>query len=194
MKKIIKGSVYNTKTAKKICEKFTEAPEFEYGAVVKKLQQLYKTKSGKYFFYFRREFRADVVVNNDDLYPQFEEQEVVDEKIEPVSFQAAFRFASEVYSDPHIDLEEKENIEKYFPALTDEGVDENKKYQKKIYLSEKASWYLEMMIDEFKDTNSSFIEKLIIEEYKRLYSEGVMKNDPFFEMEDETKKEMGQDK
>jgi hypothetical protein len=184
VKKVIRGSVYNTETARKICEKFTEGPEHAKGAIVKKLQQLYRTKSAKYFIYVRREFETWVAVNNDDLDPIYEEQEVIEEKILPVSFDFAFQFASEIYADSETDSETKEAIVKFFPALSEEGIDENKKIQKKIYLSEKANRYLEMTLEESNDTISSFVEQLIVEEYKRLYSKGIMKNDPFFEMED----------
>lgn len=184
MKKIIEGSVYNTETAKKICEKFSEEPEHAKGAVVKKLQQLFKTKSGKYFFYVKKEIETWVVVNNDDLDPKFEEQEVIEEKILPISYDLAVQFASEIHSDPDLDSASKNMIGKYFPELTEKIKDENKKIQKKLYISEKANCYLEMMLEETDDTNSSFIEKLIIKEYERQYAKGIMKKDPFFEMED----------
>ncbi|WP_062050357.1 hypothetical protein [Bacillus sp. JCM 19034] len=83
-----------------------------------------------------------------------------------------------------ISPETEKVIGNYFPELIDDKVNEVKKIQKKIYISEKANWYLEMMITENTDTNSSMIEKLIVKEYQRLYSKGIMTRDPYFEMED----------
>lgn len=180
MKKVIDGALYNTQTAKKICERLSEGPDHLKGAQVKKIKQLYKTRSGNYFFYIKLEFNIEVAVNKDDLNPIHEAHDVIDEKIIPVTYELAFQFASEVNSDPNPDS----NIAKYFPELVKEDINKNSKTQKKIYLSEKADWYLRMMIQESDDTNSSFIEKLIIEKYQALYSKGVMNRDPFFEMED----------
>ncbi|WP_156323979.1 hypothetical protein [Bacillus sp. JCM 19034] len=44
MKKVIKGAVYNTETAKKICEQVTDENDYEIGAYVNKLKQLFKNK------------------------------------------------------------------------------------------------------------------------------------------------------
>lgn len=182
MKKVIKGAVYNTETAKDICERASEEPKHEKGTVVKQLQQLYKTRSNKFFFYVKSEFTTPVVVNNDDILPKFEEQEVMDEQIIPVSYDNALQFASEVSSTSN---SEKKTIAKYFPELAGEKSTNNIKIQKKLYLSEKANWYLELMLleGEEEETNSNFVEKLIIKEYRRLYKKGVMVRDPFFEME-----------
>ncbi|MUV37074.1 hypothetical protein JNUCC1_00880 [Lentibacillus sp. JNUCC-1] len=179
MKKTIEGAVYNTKTAQKICERFTHEPKHEKGANVKQLQQLFRTRSNKFFFYVKSEFTTPVVVNNDDIFPEFEEQEVIDEQIIPVSYEKALQFASEISADSK---SEKNMIRKYFPELV-EGQGE-KKIQKKLYLSEKANWYLELMLQEGTDTNSSLVEKLITEEYRRLYKQGIMIRDPFSEMDD----------
>jgi hypothetical protein len=40
-----------------------------------------------------------------------------------------------------------------------------------------------MLLTESEETNSSYIEKLITTEYKRLYDKGVMKLNPYFEMD-----------
>ncbi|MGG3690880.1 hypothetical protein [Caldifermentibacillus hisashii] len=190
MKKVIDGSVYNTETAQKIFEKFTvENEPIAYGSEVKKLQQLYKTKSNRYFVYVKREFETWVDVNDDDLNPKYKLEEVIDEKIIPLSLARAKQFAREVYSDDQTDEETKKQIEKYFPVLSKDRLDREVKYQKKIYLSERANWYLELMLDESKDTNSSLIEKLIIKEFKRLHSEGVFVDDPFPDEEDFPEKE-----
>lgn len=181
MKKVIDGAVYNTETAKKICEQLTEEIEHEKGAEVKKLKQLFKTKSGKYFFFLKNEFPGYVDINNDDLNPKFEKIDLVEEKIIPVSYELALQFATEIISSSS---ESKKVISKYFPELVNNENEDRKKIQKKIYLSEKANWYLEMMLIENNDTNSSVIEKLIVNEYQRLYSKGIMKRDPYFEMED----------
>ncbi|WP_053218229.1 hypothetical protein [Virgibacillus senegalensis] len=179
MKKVIGGAVYNTETAKKICEQLSEEIEYEKGANVKKSKQLFKTKSGKYFLFIKSEFTGYIAVNNDDLDPEFEEAELEEEKIKPVPYELALQFASEtITSNP----ESKTWVGKYFPELID-GIENNKKIQKKIYISEKASWYLEMMLTDSDDTNSSLIEKLITDEYHRLYEKGLMKRDPYFEME-----------
>lgn len=180
MKKVIEGAVYNTDTAKKICEQLTEEFEHEKGSDVKKLKQLFKTRSGKYFFFIRNEFIGYVDMNNDDINPIFEKTVLEEEKIIPVSYELAFQFASEMNTNP----ESKKMIGKYFPELIDNEIDESNKIQKKIYISEKANWYLEMMLIENNDTNSSIIEKLIVNEYQRLYSKGIMTRDPYFEMED----------
>lgn len=182
MKKVIDGAVYNTKTAKKICEQISEGLVFEQGSYAKKLKQLFKTRSGKYFFYIERYLEAPVSINNDDLNPIFEETEVIDCKIIPIDYKLALEFASEVSAD--VDLKSKERIAKYFPQIIEGKMDENIKIQKKFYLSKKAVWYLEMMLTESEETNSSIVEKLIVKEYKRLYKKGIMNNDPYFEMED----------
>ena len=181
MKKVIEGAVYNTDTAKKICERTGQEIVHEKGANVKQLKQLYKTKSGKYFFYIHQTFVTYVCVNGDDLNPVFEEAEVTDEKIIPVNYQLALQFAGEV----HADGEQEKTIIKYFPELGSSEALGHRKIQKKIYLSEKANWYLEMLLTETEDTNSSLIEKLIVEEYRRRYSEGSVAEDPYFEMRDE---------
>lgn len=180
MKKVIEGAVYNTETAKKICERSSEEPNHEKGAFVIQLQKLYKTKSNKLFFYIQNEFVTHVVVNNDDIDPKFENQVVLEEKIIPVSYEGALQFASEIST---ASKSEKKMIAKYFPELVVEESNDNKKIQKKLYISEKANWYLGLMLQESKETNSSFVEKLITEEYQRLYKKGVMARDPFFEME-----------
>lgn len=179
MKKVIQGAVYNTEKAKKVCERKYEGPSHEKGAHVKQVQQLYKTKSNKFFFYIYTEFVAHVAVNNDDVDPEFEDQEVIEEKITPVTYEEALQFASEISA---ASKSEKKMIAKYFPELAVESSD-NKKIQKKLYISEKANWYLELMLQEGKETNSSLVEKLIIEEYQRLYEKGIMDRDPFLEME-----------
>lgn len=179
MKKVIKGAVYNTETAKKICEQVTDENDYEIGAYVNKLKQLFKTKSGNYFFFIKKKFIKEASVNNDDVDPVFEEEVLIEKKIVPVSYELAFQFASEMISP-----ETEKVIGNYFPELIDDKVNEVKKIQKKIYISEKANWYLEMMITENTDTNSSMIEKLIVKEYQRLYSKGIMTRDPYFEMED----------
>ncbi|MFD2627614.1 hypothetical protein [Oceanobacillus kapialis] len=181
MKKVIQGAVYNTETAKKICQKVSEGPDNEEGAYVKQLKELYKTKSNKFFFYVKSEFVAHVVVNDDDIDPKFEEQEVVEEIKNLVSYEEALQFASEIYA---VSKSEKKMIAKYFPELILKK-EENKKIQKKLYISEKANWYLELMLQKRNETNSSLVEKLIIEEYQRLYEKGIMDRDPFLEMEKE---------
>lgn len=181
MKKVIEGAVYNTETAKKICEQSTEEIEHEKGTTIKKIKQLFKTKSGKYFFYIKNEFIGYVDNSSDVSNIKFEETVLEEKKIIPVSYELAFQFASEIAnSNP----ESQKVIDKYFPELIDNENNGWKKIQKKIYLSEKANWYLEMMLTEDNDTNSSFIEKLIVNEYQRLYSKGIMTRDPYFEMED----------
>ena len=107
------------------------------------------------------------------LNPKHEELDVTKEEIIPIPFDLAMQFASEVYADADTDEEMKENILKFFPTLSGESPDPEVKLQKKIYLSEKACWYLDLMLEETKDTNSSFIEKLIIKEFKRKHAEGV---------------------
>lgn len=182
MKKVIDGAVYNTQTAKKICELLTNEISHEKGAYVNQLKQLYKTKSGKYFLFIKHEFSTYVVVNNDDINPIYELQDVEDHKIIAISYELAVQFANEIItSNP----ESKKVVRKFFPELFQNEGDENKKIQKKIYISEKASWYLEMMLTESKNTNSTFIENLIVEEYRRLYKKGLMQGDPYFEMEDD---------
>lgn len=180
MKKAIDGAVYNTATAKKICEQRTEEFENGKGANVKQLKQLFKTKSGRYFFYIYNTFIGYAFVNGDDLKPKFEEMELREEKIIPIDYELAFQFASEVQASE----EQQKIIGKYFPELVNSETFNHQKIQKKTYLSEKANWYLEMMLTETEDTNSSLIERLIIQEYQRLYSEGIMMRDPYFEMED----------
>lgn len=179
MKKVIKGAVYNTETAKKLCEQQTYESSYGKGAYVNQLKQLYKTKSGKYFFFIKSRFSAYVDVKNDDLNPKFELTDVEENKIIPIAYEVAVQFANEIASD---DPELQRTLSKYFPTLTSTKT-ENEKIQKKIYLSEKANWYLEMMIDEAKETNSSFIENLILEAYRDLYKKGIMKGDPYVEMD-----------
>lgn len=182
MKKVINGAVYNTETAKKICEQSTKENEYEIGAEVKKLKQLFKTKSGNYFFFIKNEFTGNAIINSDDLNPEYEEGKLKERKIVPVSYELAFQFASEMVTP-----ESEKVIGKYFPQLIGHEGNEFKKIQKKIYISQKANWYLEMMLTENNDTNSSMIEKLIVKEYKRLYSQGIMQNDPYYEMEESKK-------
>ncbi|MFP7494589.1 hypothetical protein SFC66_12430 [Terribacillus saccharophilus] len=122
MKKVINGAVYNTDTAKKICEQFTEDPDHTKGAIVKKVKQLYKTKSGKYFFYIKDNYIGYVDANNDDIDPKFEEAELEEKKILLATYEAAFQFASEFYSDTN----SNEIIDKYFPDLTTDSKDEKK--------------------------------------------------------------------
>ncbi|QDI92321.1 hypothetical protein EPH95_14905 [Salicibibacter halophilus] len=179
MKKVINGSVYNTETAKWICERISDELNHEKGAGVKTLKQLYKTKSDKFFFYINNKFLTYVDVSNDDLNPKFEEQEVVEEKIVEASYELALQFASEAIQNSNSD----NDIGRIFPELAKEK-DGDTKTQKKFYISIKADWYLEMMLKEEEDTNSSFIEKLIIAEYKRQFKKGDVNRDPFHEMED----------
>lgn len=166
MKKVIDGAVYNTETAKIICENSEDDISHQKGAEVKQLKQLYRTKSGKYFFYIKNEFETHVVTNNDDLNPEFELEEVEEKKILPVSYELSLQFASEVLSE---NPESQETIETFFPELGEGSMDDNQKIQKKFYISEKANWCLEMLMLETEHTNSSYIEKLIIEEYDKLY-------------------------
>lgn len=182
MKKVINGAVYNTQTAKKICEQQTYEANNDKGAYVNQLKQLFKTKSSNYFFFIKNEFPTYVDVNKDDLNPKFELMDVIEEKIIPVSYDLAVQFADEVIvSDPSL----KKPLGKYFPELIQNEDSGNQKIQKKIHISEKANWYLEMMLTESKDTNGTFIEKLIVEEYRNLYKRGIMQNNPFFEMEND---------
>ncbi|WP_017378819.1 hypothetical protein [Paenisporosarcina sp. TG-14] len=182
MKKVIDGAVYNTETAKKICEQQINENHYEKGAYVNQLKQLYKTKNGNYFFFIKNEFPTYIDVNSDDLNPKFELMDVEEKKIIPVSYELAVQFASEIFtSDP----ESKKVLSNFFPELIRNEKDENNKVQKKVYMSEKANWYLEMMLYESKETNSSFIEKLIVDKYRSLYKKGVMQNDPYYEMGDE---------
>lgn len=182
MKKVINGAVFNTMTAKKVCEQLLTEASHEKGAHVKQLKQLYKTKSGKYFFYIENEFSTYVDMNKDDLNPKYELKEVMEQKIIPTSYELALQFASEVVA---MNPNEKEIIGAVFPRLAEETNEESKKIQKKIYLSEKANWYLEMMLIESEDTNSSFIEKMITAQYRKLYEAGSMQEDPYFEMDEE---------
>ena len=182
MKKVIDGAVYNTETAKKIGEQQINENHYDKGAYVSQLKELYKTKNGNYFFFIKNEFSTYVDVNDDDLNPKFELMDVEEHKIIPVAYELAVQFASEIStSDP----ESKKVIAKFFPELIQNENDGNTKVQKKVYMSEKASWYLEMMLTESKETNSSFIEKLIVDKYRSLYKEGIMQNDPYYEMDDE---------
>lgn len=184
MKKVIDGAEYNTETAEKICEMFYEEPDYDIGSMKKTLKQLFLTKSGKYFFYIVEKFKAMVDVNNSEYLDdaRFEEMELMNEKILPVSYDLAFQFVEEVMeSNKKVD---KKIIEKYFPELVAGSEKKEVKFQKKIYLSNKANWYLQMMVNEKEDTNSSFIERLIIEEYRRLYKKGIVERDPFHEMGD----------
>lgn len=181
MKKVIKGAEYNTETAEKICERNSKGHDHSVGAVAKKTKQLFRTKSGKFFFYIKKEFRAYVDINNDDLNPIIEEEDLIDEKIIPINYKLASVFVSELSAD--VDSQSKLTIAKYFPNIENNSLDGSRKMQKKFYLSEKASWYLDMMLTESKDTNSSMVERLIVEEYRKLYAEGIMNNDPYSEME-----------
>lgn len=180
MKKVIEGAVYNTETAKKICGRRTNESDHEKGAYVNQLKQLYKTKNAKHFFYIKNEFPMYVDVNKDELNPKFELMDLEEEKIIPVDYSLALQFAAEIIVE---EPESKEVLGKFFPELIKNVTDDNIKIQKKIYMSEKASWYLEMLINESKETNSSFIEKLIVEEYRSQYKQGIMQGDPFMEME-----------
>jgi len=166
MKKVIDGAVYNTETAKMICEQIEDDMSHQKGAEVKQLKQLYRTKSGKYFFYIKNEFETHVVTNSDDLNPEFELKEVEEQKILPVSYDLSVQFANEVLAE---NPETQKNIEAFFPELGEGNMDDNEKIQKKFYISEKANWCLEMLMLETEHTNSSYIEKLIIEEYDKLY-------------------------
>lgn len=166
IKKVIDGAVYNTETAKMICKQIQNETSHQKGAEVKQLKQLYRTKSGKYFFYIKNEFETYVATNNDDLNPEFELEEVEENKILPVTYDLSVQFASEVLSE---NPESKKTIETYFPELGEGSMDDNQKIQKKFYISEKANWCLEMLMLETEHTNSSYIEKLIIEEYDKLY-------------------------
>lgn len=47
MKKVIEGAIYDTETAKKICEQLTEEIEHEKGEDVRKTKQLFKTRDVK---------------------------------------------------------------------------------------------------------------------------------------------------
>ncbi|WP_068676040.1 hypothetical protein [Oceanobacillus sp. Castelsardo] len=183
MKKVIEGAVYNTETAKKICEQVSVAYEHRKDATVTKLKQLYKTKSGKYFFYTQSEFVGLVAVDNNDIDPKIEWQNVEDVKIIPIPYDTAIQYASEVFSSPDTDEDSVNRIRGFFPELVGEDVG-GKKIQKKIYISEKTSWYLEMLLIDTNHTNSSLIDKLIFEEYKRLYKKGDMNLDMFDELED----------
>lgn len=166
MKKVIDGAVYNTETAKKICGHHMEDSSFEKGTDVKQLKELYKTKSGKYFFFIKNEFPAYIDQNADDLNPRFELEEVEEKKILPVTYELAVQFAREVLTEVP---GEKENIAVFFPELLQDGMDEEQKIQKKFYISEKASRYLEMLMQETEHTNSSYIERLITQEYEKQY-------------------------
>jgi len=180
MRKVIDGSLYDTSTARLICEQRSEENRYDKGAPVKLLKQLYRTKSAKFFFYMHYEFVALVDVNNDDLNFKLEEMEVTDEKIVPATYDVALHFASEVYEETE-DQEEKEEIEKYFAEFSDKEDASLLKIQKKIYISQKADWYLEEMLKEGEDTNSSFIEKLIVKEYGKQYQKGLVHRNPYNE-------------
>lgn len=180
MKKIINGAVFNTSTAKVICTQHSEEASNEKGTYVKQTKELYKTKSGNYFFFIKLKFPSYVDVNHDDLDPKFELMEVEEEKIIPINYTLASQFASEIIvQQPKL----AKSIASHFPELASKGEKKARKIQKKLYLSEKANWYLEMLLTESEETNSSYIEKLITNEYKRLYDKGVMKLDPYFEMD-----------
>ena len=180
MKKVIDGAEYNTKRAEKICARFSSGPDFKKGAETKTLTQLYKTRSGNYFFYIIDKFSKEAAVNDDDLNPVFEKMELMDERILPTSYDSALQFVQEVQAQNSIT--DIDSIRKYFPELHEQETGSDKKYQKKIYLSESANWYLQMLLNESKDTNSSIIENLIREEYRRQYQEGKMNRDPYLEM------------
>lgn len=184
MKKVIEGAVYNTETAKKVCEQVTEAFEYEKDSDVKKLKQLYKTKSGKYFFFIKNEFVGYIDEKEDDLNLDLKLADLIEEKIVPISYDSAIQYASEILSDPDTDEASIERVGKYFPELAGGGIENNKKIQKKIYISPKISWYLEMLLIDTNHTNSSLIETLIFEEYERLYKKGIMNQDMFDELEE----------
>jgi hypothetical protein len=99
-----------------------------------------------------------VYANNDDVDPKFEEAELEEKKILPATYEAAFQFASEVYSN----INSHGIREREFPDLTADSKDEKN-------LSEKASWYLKIMLTDNEDTNRSIIERLIVEKYQKLY-------------------------
>lgn len=182
MKKVIDGAEYNTDTATKLCEKkYFNQEDINKGTIKEGNKQLYKTNSGKFFFYVKEEFTTYVDVNNDDLNPKFEEMDVIDERIVPISYDLALQCVEEVLvENPTLNTEV---LRKHFPELVKGQSGNEKKYQKKIYLSESANWYLQLMVNEKEETNSSLIERLIKEEYKRLYRQGIMTRDPFNEME-----------
>src|SRR5699024_4792123 len=112
------------------------------------------------------EFSMYIDKNNDELDPKFGLEEVEEKKILPVTYDLSVQFASEVLSE---NPESKKTIETYFPELGEGSMDDNQKIQKKFYISEKANWCLEMLMLETEHTNSSYIEKLITEEYDKLY-------------------------
>lgn len=164
MRKVIDDSLYDTNTARLICEQRSEENRYDKGAPVKQLKQLYRTRSSKFFFYIRYDYVALVDVNNDDLNFKLEEMEVTDEKTVLITYDVALQFASKIYEETE-EQREREEIEKYFAEFSDKEDASLLKIQKKIYISQKVDWYLEEMLKEGEDTNSSFIEKLIIEEY-----------------------------
>jgi|SRR5690625_1812704 len=177
MRKVIDGSLYDTNTARLICEQRSDELSYEKGAPVKQLKQLYRTRSAKFFFYIRHDFVTHVDVNDDVLNPKLEEMEVTDERIVPATYDVALQFASEVYDE----TEDREEIEKYFAEFSNKEDASQQKIQKKIYISQKADWYLEEMLKEGEDTNSSFIEKLIIKEYGKQYKKGIVNRNPYGE-------------
>lgn len=181
LKKVIDGAVYNTETAKMICEQSTHEYERSKDADVKKLKQLFRTRSNKYFFYINSVFTTFVQDNDLEVNPVLEEAELTGNEIIPISYELALQFAREVIA---ISPTSKEEIRKYFPELINNQQEDSEKIQKKIYISQKANWYLEMMLIEKNDTNSSMIERLIINEYQRLYLKGIVNRDPYFEMEE----------
>lgn len=180
MKKIVDGAEYNTNTAKKICETYLSGPNYDKGAITKTLKQLFKTRSGKYFFYIIEKFIGQGVINNDDINPTFEEMELIDKEILPISYDLALQFVEELKARDR--LEDEKMIRKHFPELIEQQTGKEEKFQKKIYLSERANWYLQMLVNVSGETNSSIVEKLILKEYRKLYQEGVMNRDPFSEM------------
>lgn len=180
MRRVIDGSLYDTNTARLICEQQLEENRYDKGAPVKQLKQLYRTRSAKFFFYVRLEYVALVDVNNDDLNFKLEEKEVRDENIVPATYDLALQFASEVYEETK-DPKQKENIERYFAEFTDKEDASARKIQKKIYISEKADRYLEEMLKQNEDTNSSFIESLIVKEYERQYQNFLVHRNPYDE-------------
>lgn len=187
MIRVIDGAEYNTNTAKKICETYFSGPDYDKGAITKTFKQLFKTRSGKYFFYIVEKFTAHADINDDDINPIFEEMELMDKRIVPASYDLALQFVDEVKAGDQI--EDAKMIRKHFPELVEPQMGKEEKFQKKIYLSERANWYLQMMVNESEDTNSSIVERLIIKEYRKLYQAGVMNRDPFSEMEDLIEKE-----
>lgn len=186
MKKVIEGAVYNTQSAKKLCELYSAGPNPRLGVQSEVLKQLYKTRSGKFFFYTVEKFLKEAATNDDDLDPVFEEMALLEERITPIPYDLAQRFVDEVHaSDASMNMD---MIRAHFPESLAQTEGNESKVQKKIYLSESANWYLQMLLNESEDTNSSLLERLIREEYKKQYQEGKMTRDPYLEMGSSTDK------